>query len=145
MGHGWAHQPSRSIQEAKGSDWLSCRVQKASQRIRRATPPLYLQAIAKETLSLHSPVPIFHRECIKDCKINGYDLQVKDRILINAYAIVRDPEDWNDPDKYCPERFLDNTGEKKKVNIWWKTRIRIFGSFHLEVVEEDALVPYMLI
>ncbi|KDP37367.1 hypothetical protein JCGZ_06821 [Jatropha curcas] len=72
----------------------------------------YLQAIVKESLRLHTPSPIIFRESTKACKINGYDIESKTKLLINAYAIMRDPETWHDPDKYKPERFLvKSTGE----------------------------------
>lgn len=69
----------------------------------------YLQAIVKECLRLHTPAAIIHRECMKDCKINGFDVKAKSKMLINAYAIMRDPEYWNDPDEFLPERFLVNS------------------------------------
>lgn len=66
----------------------------------------FLQAVVKETLRLHSPSHIIHRECTNDCKINGYNIKAKDRIMINSHAIMRDPNCWTHPDKYFPERFL---------------------------------------
>lgn len=68
----------------------------------------YLQAVVKESLRLRTPVPIIQRECTEDCKINGFDIKAKDKILINAYAILRDPETWHNPDEFKPERFLVN-------------------------------------
>ncbi|WCJ33952.1 cytochrome P450 family 705 subfamily A polypeptide 27 [Euphorbia peplus] len=67
----------------------------------------YLRAVVKESLRLHPPVPLIHRECIKDCKINGYDVKSNSRLLVNAYAIMRDPDTWRDPDQYIPERFME--------------------------------------
>ncbi|CAI0446838.1 unnamed protein product [Linum tenue] len=66
----------------------------------------YLRALVKESLRLHTAAPMIPRECSQDCKINGFNVKSKTRVLINAYAIMRDPDMWEDPDKFMPERFL---------------------------------------
>ncbi|CAK7342386.1 unnamed protein product [Dovyalis caffra] len=66
----------------------------------------YLQAVVKETLRLHPPSPIILREVAEDCKINGFDLKGKSRMLINLYTIQRDPNLWTDPEEFNPERFM---------------------------------------
>ncbi|KAK8951359.1 Cytochrome P450 71A1 [Platanthera zijinensis] len=66
----------------------------------------YLKMVIKETLRLHPPAPLLmHRECMKDTTIDGYRIPAKARILINAWAIMRDPNYWDDPEAFRPERF----------------------------------------
>lgn len=71
----------------------------------------YLQAVVKETLRLHPSAPIIIRECLDDCNINDSLIKAKTRVLINAYAVMRDPESWSEPDKFLPERFLEGSHE----------------------------------
>lgn len=72
----------------------------------------YLRAVIKESLRLHPSVPLILRQCTEDCKINGYDVKAKSRIMVNAYAIMRDPSLWKDPNEFVPERFLMDSDEK---------------------------------
>ncbi|KAK9119889.1 hypothetical protein Scep_017982 [Stephania cephalantha] len=70
----------------------------------------YLKMVTKETLRLHPPEALLlPRENMSHCKINGYDIRPKTRVLVNAWAIGRNPECWDDPEEFLPERFEDNS------------------------------------
>jgi cytochrome P450 len=78
----------------------------------------YLKLVIKETLRLHSPFPLLiPRECIELTRIDGYDIPKKTTILINAWAIARDPQYWNDAERFIPERFDDNFIDFKENNF----------------------------
>ncbi|XP_028799812.1 cytochrome P450 71D10-like [Neltuma alba] len=70
----------------------------------------YLGAVIKETLRLHPPVPLLvPRENSENCVINGYQIPSKTKIIINAWAIGRDPKNWNEPERFEPKRFLSTS------------------------------------
>ncbi|XP_061983088.1 cytochrome P450 726A27-like [Populus nigra] len=84
----------------------------------------FLKLIIKETLRLHPPVPLIPRECRKRCDVNGYDIHVKSKVLINAWAIGRDPNCWNEPERFYPERFINvstlNSSHLMLFHFDWK-------------------------
>ncbi|CAI9095153.1 OLC1v1031032C1 [Oldenlandia corymbosa var. corymbosa] len=70
----------------------------------------YLKLVVKETLRLHPPVPLLPpRENTMQTEIDGYTIPVKTRVLVNAWAVGRDPSYWDDPESFKPERF-ENSG-----------------------------------
>jgi len=69
----------------------------------------YLKLVIKETLRMHPPAPLLlPRECGEACEIDGYHIPVKSKVIVNAWAIGRDPKSWNDPERFYPERFIDS-------------------------------------
>ncbi|CAI0413872.1 unnamed protein product [Linum tenue] len=59
----------------------------------------YMNAVIKEAL-----IP---RESIEDVVISGYMVPTGTKVMVNVWAIGRDPSYWADPDTFYPERFLD--------------------------------------
>ncbi|CAN0927700.1 3,9-dihydroxypterocarpan 6A-monooxygenase [Linum grandiflorum] len=72
----------------------------------------YLRAVIRETLRLHPSAPLIIRECAEDCLVNGFSVKSKTRVLVNVYAIMRDPKSWTNPDEFDPERFMEDSEYK---------------------------------
>nr|GMC53506.1 cytochrome P450 83B1-like [Ipomoea batatas] len=78
----------------------------------------YFKAVIKESLRLYPPSPILvNRESLSKCTIDRYEIKPKTLIIVNAWAIARDPEYWKNSDKFYPERFLDNNVDYKGQNF----------------------------
>ncbi|CAL9217273.1 unnamed protein product, partial [Arabidopsis halleri] len=67
----------------------------------------YLEAVVKETFRLHPAAPfLFPRKADTDVEIFGFTVLKDSQVLVNVWAIGRDPNVWENPTQFEPERFL---------------------------------------
>ncbi|KAK9131415.1 hypothetical protein Sjap_011902 [Stephania japonica] len=77
----------------------------------------YIESIMKETMRMHPIAPLLApRLALEDCKISGYDIFAGTQALVNVWTIGRDPDLWENPDKFCPERFIEKDIDVKGQN-----------------------------
>ncbi|XP_074365312.1 cytochrome P450 71A9-like [Apium graveolens] len=71
---------------------------------------VYLKAVVKEAMRLNPIAPLLvPKETIEKCVINGYEIKAKTLVYVNVHAIGRDPESWEDPNEFLPERFINSS------------------------------------
>ncbi|RCV41370.1 hypothetical protein SETIT_9G130300v2 [Setaria italica] len=69
----------------------------------------YLKLVMKEAIRLHPAAPLLvPRESIGAAELGGYVVPGGSRIVVNAWAISRDPRYWRDPEEFRPERFAED-------------------------------------
>ena len=75
----------------------------------------YMKCVIKESLRLHPPVPLLvPRETTDMVDIEGYRVGAGTSVLVNVWAIQRDPKIWENPNQFIPERFME---ENKSIDF----------------------------
>ena len=76
----------------------------------------YLQSIISETLRLFPAAPVLVPRMSSDnCQIGGFNIQRDTILLVNVWAIHRDPKLWKDGTSFKPERFENGESETYKL------------------------------
>lgn len=85
----------------------------------------YLKMVVKEVLRLHVPAPLLlPRQTMSHFKLDGYDIDPKSHLYVNAWAIGRDPNYWFNPEEFLPERFMESNIDYRGQNF----ELLLFGA-----------------
>jgi cytochrome P450 family 135 len=74
----------------------------------RAGETEYLDAVINETLRLRPVISLVARRLTEPVEIGGWELPAGTTVTPSIYLVHRRPDVYPEPDRFLPERFLDN-------------------------------------
>ncbi|CAF2126892.1 unnamed protein product [Brassica napus] len=86
------------------------------------------KTVMKEGLRLHPPAPLVVRTFQEGCEVKGFYIPEKTTLVVNGYAVMRDPDVWEDPEEFKPERFLATSRSGQEEDKTKGLRYIPFGS-----------------
>jgi cytochrome P450 len=72
----------------------------------------YTMMVIREALRLYPPAPGFGREPIEDVQLGGFEIPRGSLVLVNTFALHRDPRFFPEPLRFDPERFAPGWEER---------------------------------
>jgi cytochrome P450 len=68
----------------------------------------YTDMVIKEVLRLYPPLWNLARDVLEDVQLGEYTIPKGSALIISPYIVQHDPQHWEDPERFAPERFKDN-------------------------------------
>ncbi|KAL2871742.1 cytochrome P450 [Aspergillus lucknowensis] len=105
----------------------------------------YLNACVTEALRWRPVSPLgLPRETLADEIVMGYHIPKGATVVLNQWTIQQDPEFYDQPDRYMPERFiLDEFGAKKGISQVGRKTLYTFGAGRRECPGKDFFFQNM--
>jgi cytochrome P450 len=69
--------------------------------------------VLDEAMRLHSPVPITARSVEHDNEVDGHLVRKGEVVMIDFAGVHTDPEHWDDPARFDPDRFLPEVTKQR--------------------------------
>uniref|UniRef100_A0A453AAA4 Cytochrome P450 99A2 n=1 Tax=Aegilops tauschii subsp. strangulata TaxID=200361 RepID=A0A453AAA4_AEGTS len=74
----------------------------------------YTKMVIMESMRLNPVVPLLvPHVCRETCDVGGFEVTEGTRVMVNTWALGRNPEYWHEPEEFRPERFEDGTATYK--------------------------------
>ena len=78
----------------------------------------YLESTIAEVLRIRAIVPLsLPHKSTCDTSLGGYDVPKDTMLITNIWAIHHDPDEWDKPEEFNPERFLDSNGKFSAAGV----------------------------
>ncbi len=104
----------------------------------------FLEAFIKETMRLFPPAFMIARETEKDLTLGGFHIPKGMIIAIQVFALHRNPELWDNPDVFQPDRFLDPLKRDTFVYLPFSKGSRMCIGVNFAMMEIKTLLVQLL-
>ncbi|XP_064458383.1 cytochrome P450 4c3-like [Ornithodoros turicata] len=104
----------------------------------------YMDCVVKEALRLYPPLPIIAREFQTDTQIGKYTIPSGTVGLVMIYFLHRNPNVYESPDDFIPERFLDNKDRHPYAFVPFAGGLRNCIGQKYAKTEEKILLTHLL-
>lgn len=78
----------------------------------------YTQALVREVLRLHPPSWLLTRRATRQTQLADYTIDAGSTVLVCPYTAHRDAREHSEPDRFQPERWLDDSGSPAKPGVF---------------------------
>ena len=96
----------------------------------------------KEGLRLHPAALFVMRQAVEDAQVGVYTVAEGETILISTHLVHRNPKDWEDPDRFDPDRFLETPADHAFIPFGVGHQMCI--GKHLALIEGQLVLAKLL-
>ncbi|KAK7087425.1 cytochrome P450 1A1-like isoform X1 [Littorina saxatilis] len=102
----------------------------------------YCEATLYEVMRLSpvAPTSLPHKTMC-DTTVGGYDVPKNTLVLVNLWAAMHDPDKWEQPEEFKPERFLDAEGQLSAKQESWMP----FSTGRRSCIGESVVKPELVL